>query len=108
MSAATRVELRLLGAASLRIGPATHRLERKAAALLRVLALDGDTARSTLAAWLCPEPDAAGARRNLRQRIFQLHRRAGREIVAGRQRLRLVIQGRHASQGVSYWVMPDA
>ena len=40
MSAATRVELRLLGAASLRIGPATHRLERKAAALLRVLALD--------------------------------------------------------------------
>lgn len=90
MPVVIRPELHLFGDVCLQIGPASHRLERKAAAMLCILAVDGDTARSILAGWLWPEVDAAGARRNLRQRIFQLNCRAGRVIVAGRQRLRLI------------------
>ena len=84
------VELRLLGGASLRVGGAVHALEAKAAALLCMLAVDGAAARATVAALLWPDVDAADGRRNLRQRVFQLHRLAGRELVCGRQTLRLV------------------
>lgn len=89
MSGAIHGELLLRGSACLRIGAASHRLERKAAALLCVLAVEGDTARGTLARWLWPEVDAAAARRNLRQRIFQLNRRVGCAVVAGGQQLHL-------------------
>lgn len=89
MSGALRAELCLCGSACLRIGAVRFSLERKAAAMLCILAVDGDTARSILAGWLWPGVDAAAARRNLRQRIFQLNRRVGRAIVTGGQQLHL-------------------
>lgn len=89
MSSVVPAELVLRSGARLRIGAASHELERKVAALLCVLAVDGDAARSTMARWFWPEVEASAARRNLRQRIFQLHRRCGREVVNGGPRLRL-------------------
>ena len=83
------IQLRLLGGASMRSGAVVHALEAKVAALLCVLAVDGGAARAAVAALLWPDVDAAGGRRNLRQRIFQLHRLAGRELIRGRQTLRL-------------------
>jgi len=64
-------------------------LERKAAALLAVLALDGARSRASLAALLWPEVSAAAARNSLRQRLFRLQRAAGAELVQGQEELRL-------------------
>lgn len=56
-------------------------LERKDAALLAVLALDGPTPRDTLAAWLWPSVPLKQANLSLRQRIFRLRRKTGHELV---------------------------
>lgn len=64
-------------------------LSRKDAALLAVLALDGETARDRLAAWLWPDVPMAGARLNLRQRLHKLRRTAGAALVEGSDSLRL-------------------
>jgi DNA-binding SARP family transcriptional activator len=52
-------------------------LERKDAALFALLALEGPQPRARVAALLWPDADPLKARRNLRQRLFRLHRRAG-------------------------------
>jgi DNA-binding SARP family transcriptional activator len=56
------------------------------ALMLAYLALQGPTPRAELAALLWPDADEERARGNLRQRIFQLHQRAGCELIrAGAQ-----------------------
>jgi DNA-binding SARP family transcriptional activator len=56
-------------------------LERKDAALLALLTLDGPRPRAEAASLLWPDADAAHARNSLRQRLFRLQRAAGAEIV---------------------------
>jgi len=58
-----------------------HVLERKDAALLAILAVDGATPRGKAAALLWPEVDDDAARNNLRQRLHRLRKRAERDIV---------------------------
>ena len=64
-------------------------LERKAAALLAMLALDGARPRADLAALLWPEVTLAQARNSLRQRLFRLQRAGGRDIVIAANEVRL-------------------
>ena len=71
------------------VAPGAHALERKDAALLALLAVDGPASRARLAALLWPDVDDDKARNNLRQRLFRLRRLAGRDIVAGEAVLRL-------------------
>lgn len=88
--AATQPRIDLLGLPGLR--PARARpmaLERKTAALLALLAIDGARPRAALAALLWPDATPAQARNSLRQRLFRLQRAAGAEIVAGHDELRL-------------------
>lgn len=69
-------------------GPATP-LSRKDAALLALLALDGETPRDRAAAWLWPEVPIAGARLNLRQRLHKLRHGGAGGLVQGSAALRL-------------------
>jgi DNA-binding SARP family transcriptional activator len=84
---ATRVSL--LGTPGLRTHAGTVVLERKDAALLALLALEGATGRARAAALLWPEVDEAGARLNLRQRLHRMRRAAGRDLVEGADTLQL-------------------
>ena len=59
------------------------------AALLAWLALEGPTPRARLALLLWPTSDAAAARNALRQRLFQLRRSLGVDVVAGSEVLAL-------------------
>ncbi len=59
------------------------------AALLAWLALEGPTPRARLAALLWPDKDADAARNSLRQRLFQLRRQLGVELVGGSTTLAL-------------------
>lgn len=59
----------------------TLTLERKDAALLALVAVEGPQARSHAAALLWPDVDTVKARRNLRQRLFRLHRRSGAALL---------------------------
>lgn len=70
-------------------------LERKDAALLALLALDGARPRADVAALLWPEADAARSRNSLRQRLFRLQRAAGGALVDAAGALRLGPQVRH-------------
>jgi len=67
----------------------THALERKDAALLAMLALDGPLPRARAAALLWPDAADGQARGNLRQRLFRLRRLAGRDLVEATDTLRL-------------------
>jgi DNA-binding SARP family transcriptional activator len=68
--------LKLLGGCRL-VGPAgTLGLERKPAALLAYLALEGPTSRARLAELLWPEWEERAQRNNLRQVLFRLRRAA--------------------------------
>jgi DNA-binding SARP family transcriptional activator len=53
------------------------------AALLAWLALEGPTPRARLAQLLWPDKDVEAARNSLRQRLFQLRKQAGIELVVG-------------------------
>jgi DNA-binding SARP family transcriptional activator len=82
--------IELLDAPSLRsVRGARVPLERKDAALLALLALDGPRPRAEAAALLWPDADAAHARNSLRQRLFRLQRAAGADIVDANGPLRL-------------------
>lgn len=84
------VHIRLLRDPSLQLGSTPPQpLNRKDAALLGLLALDGVLDRDLQAAWLWPGAPSAQARNNLRQRRFRLARMAGRALVEGDGRLRL-------------------
>ena len=83
-------DLELLDAPSLRgAGGERLLLERKMAALIALIALDGARPRGEIAALLWPEASPAQARNSLRQRLFRLRRDAGREIVESGPELRL-------------------
>lgn len=65
------------------------------AALLAWLALEGPTPRARLAQLLWPDKDAEAARNSLRQRLFQLRKNAGVDLVQGSATLAL-------AQGISH------
>lgn len=82
--------IELLGAPRLLCAEQAPRpLERHDAALLALLALDGPTPRSRIAALLWPDSDATQAANSLRQRLFRLKRVAGRDLVGGQRVLAL-------------------
>jgi len=64
-------------------------LQPRDGALLAFLALEGPTARARMAALLWPEGGAEMARNALRQRLFQLRRRVGSDLVVGVETLSL-------------------
>ena len=66
-----------------------HTLQRRDAALLTMLVLDGPAPRSRVAMQLWPDADPEGARNNLRQRLFRLRRTAARDVVSADDVLRL-------------------
>jgi DNA-binding SARP family transcriptional activator len=81
-AAATGIRLRLLAAPSLMRADGTLiALERKDAALLALLAVDGPTPRARAAALLWPDSEPQKARNSLRQRLFRLRRAAGCDVV---------------------------
>jgi DNA-binding SARP family transcriptional activator len=80
--AAAAIHLRLLAVPALVRGDGVLLpLERKDAALLAMLAIDGPTPRPRVAALLWPDAEPKKARNNLRQRLFRLRRSAGRDVV---------------------------
>lgn len=70
-------------------------LAQRDGALLAWLALEGPTPRARLAALLWPGSDAETARNALRQRLFQLKKQLGVELVSGSATLALVAGVRH-------------
>ena len=64
-------------------------LERKDAALLALLAVDGPLPRARAAALLWPDADPQKARNNLRQRLFRLRHGAGCDVVVEESALAL-------------------
>lgn len=84
------VHLRLLALPALLLaGRAPIALERKDAALLALLVVDGPTPRARAAALLWPDADTRKARNNLRQRLFRLRRATGVDVVEERAALSL-------------------
>ncbi|HEX6722458.1 MAG TPA: BTAD domain-containing putative transcriptional regulator, partial [Burkholderiaceae bacterium] len=67
----------------------TLELAPRDAALLAWLALEGPTARVRLASLLWPDSEPEAARNALRQRLFQLKRQLGAELVTGQAVLAL-------------------
>lgn len=89
----THTTLELLGGAVMqKPDQAPLRLERKTAALLAYLALEGATSRSTLSGLLWPDSLEATARGNLRQLLRRLRDGAGADLIAGDDRLLLTDQ----------------
>jgi DNA-binding SARP family transcriptional activator len=64
-------------------------LGARAAALLAWLAIEGPTPRGQLACLLWPESSPEVARNTLRQRLFQLRKTLGADVVSGQQTLQL-------------------
>lgn len=98
----TPIYLQLLHAPMLapQAGPAQP-LQRKDAALLAMLALQGPTPRSQLTGLLWPDASDTGAINNLRQRLFRLRRAAGCELVLQGDTLRMAADVSHDLQSVS-------
>ena len=78
-----------------------HPLQRRDAALLAMLVLDGPAPRSRIAVQLWPDADPEGARNNLRQRLFRLRRTAARDVVTADDVLRL-------ADGIGHDLQPPA
>ncbi|HUL65683.1 MAG TPA: BTAD domain-containing putative transcriptional regulator [Burkholderiaceae bacterium] len=77
--------IELVGVPRLVLAGDARELERKDAALLALLAIEGPTARARAAGLLWPDVDDDAARNNLRQRLHRLRKRAGRDLVLARQ-----------------------
>jgi DNA-binding SARP family transcriptional activator/tetratricopeptide (TPR) repeat protein len=85
------------------LGGAVQALSPHAAALLAWLAVEGPTPRGRLAALLWPGKDADAARNSLRQRLFQIKRQFGADLVVGSLTLALADGVQHdldASHGL--------
>jgi len=67
-------------------------LERRDAAVLAYLAIEGETPRMRLLELLWPDVEPETARNTLRQRLFQLKKRCGDEIVRGTDVLALGLE----------------
>lgn len=78
-----------------------HLLQRRDAALLALLALEGAVPRSRAASRIWPDADSEGARNNLRQRLFRLRRTAERDLVSVGDVLRL-------ADGIEHDLQPPA
>jgi len=84
------VRIVLHGAPRLRDGDGRLQpLERRDAAILAYLALEGATRRTQLLELLWPQAEPEAARNTLRQRLFQLKKRAGADLVTGAELLAL-------------------
>jgi DNA-binding SARP family transcriptional activator/tetratricopeptide (TPR) repeat protein len=83
------VRLELFGAPRLVKGDVTSRLERRTAAVLAYLALEGEAVKYQLAGWLWAESQEATARNNMRQLLRRLRQSAGVEVIEGEDRIRL-------------------
>ncbi|MBL8325689.1 MAG: AAA family ATPase [Rubrivivax sp.] len=84
-----RLRLRLNGAPALAVGEAWLPLERKAAAAVAWLALNGPTPRQRLADLLWPAAGEDAARNSLRQLLFKLKKTAAAAVIEGTERLEL-------------------
>ncbi|QZZ54923.1 hypothetical protein MyxoNM_37780 [Myxococcus xanthus] len=105
-----RFHLELLGEARLRVGDTRIPLERRTAAVLAWLALEGPHPKYRLAGLLWAESGEATARNNMRQLLRRLRLACGAELVQGTDVLSLcegvvsdaaelqahVLEGRHA------------
>lgn len=83
------LELDLLGAPRIRARAAALPLERKAAALLALLALDGPSARTRVAGLLWPDSPEETARANLRQLLRRIRVACGADPTTGGEPLAL-------------------
>ena len=82
------VRIVLHGAPRLRDGDGRLQpLERRDAAILAYLVLEGATRRTQLLELLWPQAEPEAARNTLRQRLFQLKKRAGADLVTGAELL---------------------
>jgi DNA-binding SARP family transcriptional activator len=81
--------LKVLGDATLAGGELAFRPERKTAAVLSYLALEGPTPRSKLAGLLWPDAEEATARNNLAQLIRRLKKATGAALLSGSEVLSL-------------------
>jgi DNA-binding SARP family transcriptional activator len=88
--------LRLLGAPQLAIdGGGPIMLERRTAALLALLVLQGPTPRARAAALVWPEVDDVRASNSLRQRIYKLRQAAGRDVIVSDRHIALAADVAH-------------
>jgi DNA-binding SARP family transcriptional activator len=99
-------KLLLLGAARLETPGGTLRLERKTAAVLAYLALEGATPKYRLAGWLWPESGETTARNNMRQLLRRLRLAAG-EVVLGEDLIELAPEVAVDVQQLSYLQTPS-
>lgn len=76
-----QVHLRLVGPPALLAGARVHPLERREAALLAMLLLEGPLTRSAAAARIWPDADRVRSRNSLRQRLYKLRGAAGTDVV---------------------------
>ena len=83
------MHLELAHHACVRARGTTVALAARDAALLAWLALEGPTPRARLAAMLWPGSDLGAARNTLRQRLFQLRKLVGADLVSGTHTLAL-------------------
>lgn len=98
---AERVRLQLLRSPQLlRPDGRAAALNRKDAALLALLAVDGPTSRERVVALLWPGDEEATGRNTLRQRLFRLKRAAGAELVRSDGPLALQPEVEHDLQGL--------
>lgn len=77
------VRIQLFGLPKVQVDQTERNLEAKDALLLAWLAIAGPTPRARLGALLFPDADDAKARNSLRQRLFQLKRRLGIDLIVG-------------------------
>ena len=94
-SVAAVPQVRLLAAPALVLGDLVVALERKDAALLALLAIDGPMPRARVAALLWPDAESQNARNSLRQRLFRLRRAIGVDVIEEDAALRLADSVRH-------------
>lgn len=86
----TRWALRLIGDPAL-VSPEGEEqpLERRAAALFALAAIEPGISRARAASMLWPESDATNARQALRQQLLRLKKSTGEELITGHAALRL-------------------
>ncbi len=95
-SVAAVPQVRLLAAPALVLGgDVVVALERKDAALLALLAVDGPLPRARVAELLWPDAEPQNARNSLRQRLFRLRRAAGFDVIEEDAALRLSNSVKH-------------
>ena len=83
------VRLEVLAGARLVKADGAIRLERRTAAVLAYLALEGEAVKYRLAAWLWPDSSDNTAHNNMRQLLRRLRNLCGLEVIVGENRIQL-------------------